>query len=141
MVESTNSQRQGTLEEQFLKLEKRIVGYDDYINCEEEHYKETLEGMDALVERIQQENVFSHNEALSEVHTENLKLLMIPYYQANVLMRVMENRDAMVRKGHTYYLEYLKLMNHYNLLEKHQVQQWKSMYKDHADRTRVRDEN
>jgi hypothetical protein len=45
--------------------------------------------MDALVERIQQENVFSHNEALSEVHTENIKLLMIPYYQANVLMRVM----------------------------------------------------
>jgi len=97
--------------------------------------------MDALVERIQQENVFSHNEALSEVYTENIKLLMIPYYQANVLMRVMKDRDAMVLKGHTYYLEYLKLMNHYNLLEKHQVQQWKSMYKDHADRTRVRDEN
>ncbi len=141
MVESTNPYRQGTLEEEFLKLEKRVVGYDDYINCEEEHYKATLEGIDALVERIQHENVFSANEALSEVHTENLKLLMIPYYQANVLMRLMEDRDANVRKGHTYYLEYLKLMNHYHLLEKHQIQQWKSMHKDHADRTRIKDEN
>ena len=125
MVESTSSSRAGTLEEEFLKLEKRIVGYDDFLNCEEAHFKETLEGLNTLVERIQNESVFSANEALSEIHTENIKLLMIPYYQANVLMRLMEDRDTHVRKGHTYYLEYLKLMNHYALLDKAQVQQWK----------------
>lgn len=121
MVEATSTQRAGTLEEQFLKLEKRVVGYDDFENCEEAHFMETLEGLNTLVERIQGESVFSANESLSEIHTENLKLLMIPYYQANVLMRLMEDRDANVRKGHTYYLEYLKLMNHYDLLDKAQI--------------------
>jgi hypothetical protein len=74
--------------------------------------------------------VFSANEALRDIHTENLKLLMIPYYQADVLMRIMENRPENVRLGHTYQLEYLKLMNHYELLSKGQVQQWKQMHKE-----------
>jgi hypothetical protein len=69
--------------------------------------------------------VFSSNEELSDIHTENIKLLMIPYYQAQVLMRLMEDRDESVKKGHTYFLEYLKLMNHYRLLDKGQVQLWK----------------
>jgi len=54
-------------------------------------------------------------------------------------MRLMANRDESVKKGHTYYLEYLKLMNHYHLLDKGQIQLWKTMYKDHADRTRPMD--
>jgi len=43
---------------------------------------------------------------------------MVPYLEAEVLFRTMEDRAANVRKAHTFYLEYLKLMNHYNLLEK-----------------------
>lgn len=49
------------------------------------------------------------------------------------MLRTMTNRDENVRKGHTFYLEYLKLMNHYKLLEKEQVAQWKTMYKAHVD--------
>ena len=64
---------------------------------------------------------------------------MIPYYQADVLMRLMTDRDEFVKKGHTYYLEYLKLMNHYSLLDKGQIQLWKTFYKEHADRTRAAD--
>ena len=134
MVESNTKMSEGSLEEQFLQLEKRVVGYDDFVNCEEQHFKDTIEGFNKLVERIQMDNVFSSNEQLSEIHSENLKLLMTPYYQANVLLRMMENRDDNVKKGHTYYLEYLKLMNHYNLLNKEQIAQWKAMYKVHVDK-------
>jgi hypothetical protein len=80
MVEATSTKQAGTLEEQFLALEKRVVGYDDFVNCNEEHFNETLEGLDDLVKNIQNESIFSANEALSEIHTEHLKLLMIPYY-------------------------------------------------------------
>ena len=118
MVESTSPNQEGTLEEVFLRFEKRVVGYEDFIDCEQDHFKETLEGFSTLVERIQKESVFSANEELREIPTENLKLLMIPYYQADVLLRIMENRHENVKLGHTYYLEYLKLMNHYNLLTK-----------------------
>ena len=45
-------------------------------------------------------------------------MLMVPYLEAEVLFRTMTDRAESVKKAHTYYLEYLKLMNHYNLLEK-----------------------
>lgn len=45
-------------------------------------------------------------------------MLMLPYLEAEVLFRQMTDRAASVGKAHTYYLEYLKLMDHYHLLEK-----------------------
>jgi len=45
-----------------LQLEKRVVGYDDFVNCEEQHFKDTIEGFNKLVEKIQMDNVFSSNE-------------------------------------------------------------------------------
>ena len=47
----------------------------------------------------------------------------------------MTDRATGVRKAHTYFLEYLKLMNHYHLLEKPlQVKAWKAMHKIHRER-------
>ena len=72
---------------------------------------------------------------VGEIQTEHLKMLMVPYLEAEVLFRAMTDRTAGVKKAHTYFLEYLKLMNHYNLLEKPlQVKAWKSMYKIHRQR-------
>jgi hypothetical protein len=45
---------------------------------------------------------------------------MVPCLEADVLFRLMDDRSERVRQAHTYYLEYLKLMKHYNLLEPHQ---------------------
>lgn len=59
---------------------------------------------------------------------------MVPYYEAVVQFRVMTDRAERVRIAHTYFLEYLKLMNHYNLLEKTQVKAFKDMYKKHTDK-------
>ena len=62
-------------------------------------------------------------------------MLMVPYLEAEVLFRTMTDRAVCVRKAHTYFLEYLKLMNHYELLEKPlQVKAWKEMHKKHLQR-------
>lgn len=115
-------------EELFHSLETTVVGYDDYQNCFEAHFNRTLEGLHILVTKIQRGSVFSANETVDEISTENLKMLMVPYLEAEVLFRIMTDRGEHVRKAHTYYLEYLKLMNHYNLLEKPlQVKAWKAM--------------
>lgn len=42
----------------------------------------------------------------------------MPYYEADVLYRVMANRRDKVKLSQTFYLEYLKLMNHYGMLDK-----------------------
>jgi TAP42-like family len=43
---------------------------------------------------------------------------MVPYYEADTLYRIMDNRKERVKLSQTFYLEYLKLMNHYGLLDK-----------------------
>ena len=119
----------------FHSLEKTVLGYDDYENCFEKHFNRTLEGLQKLTVKIQKQSLFSENEGIEEVQTEHVKMLMLPYYEAEVLFRVMTDRAVQVRKAHTYFLEYLKLMNHYGLLEKPlQVKAWKEVHKKHMER-------
>ena len=127
MVDEASS----SIVEEFHRLEQECVGYDDYVNADEEHFLATLEGLKSLVESIQRESIFSSNEELADIVTEHLKMLMVPYYEAETLFRIMDQREERVKMAHTYYLEYLKLMEHYNMLEKHQTKQWKEMWKTH----------
>lgn len=83
---------------------------------DDEHYLKTLEGLRKLVTEIQSKGLFSDNEELPEVQTEHLKLLMAPFYEADVLFRVMDNRMERVKLAHVFYLEYLRLMHHYGVL-------------------------
>jgi len=62
-----------TIIEEFHELEKQCIGYDNYINCSDEAYVETLEKLRKLVVRIQREHIFSDNEAIKEIETDNLR--------------------------------------------------------------------
>lgn len=55
---------------------------------------------------------------------------MVPYYEADTLYRIMDNRPERVKLAQTFYLEYLKLMNHYELLDKDQKMKWKQMMRE-----------
>jgi len=34
-----------SIEDTFHTLEKHVVGYENYVNCEQDHFKETVEGL------------------------------------------------------------------------------------------------
>lgn len=42
---------------------------------------------------------------------------MAPYYEADVLFRIMDKRLDRVKLAHVFYIEYLRLLNHYGVLE------------------------
>lgn len=111
--------------EKFHELEKQCIGYDNFVNCEEKNYLATLEGIRKLVIKIQGESLFSINETLDELPTENLKLLMAPFYQADLLYRIMDNRGERIKLAHIFYLEYLRLLSHYGVLSTDQTRAWK----------------
>lgn len=67
---------QESILDRFLKLERECIGYDNYINCDDKHFSDTLENLRKLVVEIQRENVFSQNEPLKEVDTNNLKYFL-----------------------------------------------------------------
>ena len=75
---------------EFHKLEKECVGYEDYVNATEENFLKTLEGLKALVAEVQSQSIFSSNETLKDIATENIKLLMVPFYEAETLFRIMD---------------------------------------------------
>ena len=56
---------------------------------------------------------------------------MVPYLEAQVLAQLYDDREERVRQAHVYFLEYLKLMRHYDLLEKHQVSKLKGFIDSH----------
>ena len=87
----------------------------------------TLEGLRNLVTEIQKKSLFSDNEELNEVSTEHLKLLMAPFYEADVLFRVMDKRAERVKMAHVFYLEYLRLLHHYGVLDEGQIKAWKNL--------------
>jgi len=43
---------------------------------------------------------------------------MTPYYEADVLFRIMDKRHERVKMAHVFFIEYLRLLNHYGVLEK-----------------------
>ena len=83
--------------DRFHALEKECIGFENFINCDDTHYLETLEKMRHLVMEIQREHLFSDNEQIKEVETDHLRLLLVPYYEADVLYRVMDNRAERVK--------------------------------------------
>ena len=54
-------------------MEKACIGYDNYINCNDESYIDTLEKLRKLVQYIQRQHIFSDNETIDEIETDNLK--------------------------------------------------------------------
>jgi hypothetical protein len=42
---------------------------------------------------------------------------MVPYYEADLLARIMDNRLERVKLSQTFFIEYLKLVNHYEMLD------------------------
>jgi hypothetical protein len=54
-------------------LERECIGYEDYVNSEEKNYLSTLERLRKLVVCIQREHIFSDNESIKEIDTDNLK--------------------------------------------------------------------
>jgi len=61
---------------------------------------------------------------------------MVPFYEAEVLNKIMDDRRERVQLADTFYLEYLNLMNHYKLLEPHQVKAWKAALKERKEAAR-----
>lgn len=49
---------------------------------------------------------------------------MAPYYQAQTLFRIMDQRADRIKLAHIFYLEYMRMLDHYGVLEKQQREDW-----------------
>lgn len=94
-----------------------MLGYEEFVDCSDENFIKTFDDLQDIVNSLTREGVFSPNEQFKELDTNNLPLLLCPYYMAKVAGRIMENRLNRIQVSQRFFFEYLRMMKHYELLE------------------------
>ena len=115
-----------SISDKFDKIMKAWLGFENGTNNEDSYFIETLKECEELVKDIQKEFLFSPNEEITDIDPRNLKLLLLPYYQAETMYRIMDDRKKRIQTSKTFYDEFMKLMNHYALVDEMAKNAWKA---------------
>jgi len=116
------------ISESFNYVQKAWMEYED---CENKlPFEDAIRILKKVENSIIKHGLFSPNESASEIATENLKYLLLPFYLADIFGRIQENRKSNLSLQKTYYDEFIKLCNHYELVSKDQRKKWKTIYDD-----------
>jgi immunoglobulin-binding protein 1 len=92
---SINSREE--LEEWFEKNENRYLELENSeLSSSDEKYKDEIKQLllnfTRINSSIQKQSIFSKNEEFDDVKTEDLKLLLVPYYYSKIILQISENR-------------------------------------------------
>jgi len=114
------------LQKEFFRVQALCMQFENGDKNEDSEFYESLESLRKMIVEVQRQNIFSPNEELDEIDPHNLKFMLTPYYQADTILRIMENRKEKVELAKQFYLEYLKLLNHYQVLTPAERNEWKA---------------
>ncbi|EAR99760.2 TAP42 protein (macronuclear) [Tetrahymena thermophila SB210] len=115
----------------FDEVQERCFRYDE--ECTDQGiapYMKTIGDLNKIQQSIIRHSLFSINEELNEIATENLKYLLVPYYMGYVYSRINEDRKKKLEFSQLFLSEFLKLLNHYELVNKEVKKQWKNLSDD-----------
>ena len=70
------------------------------------------------MKEVHSNGLFSTNEDFAEVKTEDIKYLLVPYYQSEILQKFMENRDSKLDLSLKFYDEFFKVLDNYAYFHK-----------------------
>jgi hypothetical protein len=122
--------KEDEISDNFNLVQKAWMEYED---CQVKvPYEEAVMILKRIEYSIIHLGMFSPNEELKELPTENLKYLLVPFYLADILGKLMTDRRRNLALSKKYYDEFVKLCNHYELVTKEQRKQWKTIY-DNAE--------
>ena len=85
---------------------------------DQEELKKVLNLCSILEKEVHSNGLFSSNEDFKEVKTEDLKYLLVPYYQSEILQKYMENRDSKLDLSLKFYDEFFKVLDNYGYFHK-----------------------
>jgi len=133
-----NTVNLGDEEDHFASAEEIYRNYDraqqiymEYDNCEiNTSYEDMIYLLKKLEKSIIMHGIFSPNEDFKEIPNENVKYLLIPYLLSDVFSRIQSNKKTNLNLAKTYLDEFIKLVNHYGLVDKEQRKKWKAVFED-----------
>ncbi|KAK8797390.1 hypothetical protein WA158_004598 [Blastocystis sp. Blastoise] len=84
-------------------------------------YKDTIAKLKTLLyklsDKIRRERLFSDNEDISEIDTEDFKYLMVGYYMGDIMQKGMDNRLNNLKSGLVYLDSFLHVLDSYKILK------------------------
>jgi len=133
---------EGELSIRIEKLRRRVENLEDEYDKHEE-WKELLNESNEVKLKIYAAGVFSENEEFKEIKAEDIKYLLISYYQAEVIQKFSENRENILNLALQFYREFYNILNKYEYLTKDRKNFYKKIsgIKDKDDEEEEESEN
>jgi hypothetical protein len=122
---------------QMEKLRRRFETLEEESEGKEDEIKNVFNGLNELFIKVREAKIFSDNEEFKDIKTEDIKYLLITYYQSELIQKFMENRLIRLEQGLKFYNEFYKILNMYSYLNKEQKDIYKSLTRDDIDQKDV----
>ena len=84
----------------------------------QEELKKLLNSLSKIAKEVHSNGLFSKNEDFSEINAEDIKFLLVPYYQADVIQKFMDNRESKLDLALKFYDEFFKILDNYDYFSK-----------------------
>lgn len=114
------------------KIRTRVEKIEDEFDKTEE-WKDLLNELNEVKLKIFSSGVFSDNEEFKDIKTEDIKFLLISFYQAEVIQKFNENRDNILLLALQFYKEFYTILKKYEYLTKERILYYKKITGDFDD--------
>lgn len=114
----------------FNIIMKRIHRMQDELDYDKENITKEFDNLVGIMKDIKSNNYFSPNEQFEEILTENLRFLLVPYYQAELLFLLQDNRENNLKLVLQFYDEFYKILNNYHYLTKEEKEKYVTIFSE-----------
>ena len=121
-MEASLSQRLETVRRKMEDYEQK--GYDKKF---EEDWKKLLNELNDIKLKVYKEKILSDNEEFKDIKTEDIKFMLVAFYQSELIQKFMVNRKNILEFALKFYDEFYNLLQSYDYLSKEQVKKYKKL--------------
>ena len=118
-----------TLSKRIEKVRRKIEEYGEkgYDKKYEDDWKKLLNELNDIKLRIYKEKIFSDNEEFKDIKTEDIKFMLVAFYQSELIQKFMVNRKNILEFALKFYDEFYKLLKSYDYLSKDQIKKYEKI--------------
>ncbi len=118
-----------SLAKRIENVRRKIEDYSQkgYDKKYEEDWKKLLNELNDIKIRIYKEKIFSDNEEFKDIKTEDIKFMLVAFYQSELIQKFMANRKNILEFALKFYDEFYKLLKSYDYLSKEQIKKYEKL--------------
>jgi hypothetical protein len=117
------------LSKRMENVRRKIEEYGEkgYDKKYEDDWKKLLNELNDIKLKIYKEKIFSDNEEFKDIKTEDIKFMLVAFYQSELIQKFMVNRKNILEFALKFYDEFFKLLKSYDYLSKEQVKKYEKL--------------